>query len=255
MKRFFTLSLLWVACSSFACSQIDQQQVDLAGATAIHIYAAFSSVEVTIGEQGVVGIEHNQTTNEEDNMELRQLTFERVGDVLNIREVAPDGNRFGQGVVPKSVPALPQGAVPGSGSNSTRNLPVDDALRVVVPQGIPVSIVTDYGSIVVDNVEALLSAKAKYGSVNVIYRSGQVEPGLELYSRYGAVDITIPAGENLNLDLLTEYGSLLFDMELETDESASEEAEFYQRLVGKLGTGGRTLSCTAPYGNVYLRQG
>lgn len=251
MKRFFILGLLWVACSSFACSQTDQQQVDLAGATAIHIYAAFSSVEVAIGEQGVVGIEHGLTVNDEGNLDLRQLAFERVGDVLTIREVAPDGNRFLQGVTPKSVSALPQ----GRWSNSTKRLPLDGALKVVVPQGIPVSVVTGYGSIVVDNVEALLSAKAKYGSVNVVYRSGQMASGLELFSRYGAVDITIPAGENLNLDLRTEYGSLLFDLEVKTDESASEEEEFYQRLVGTLGTGGRKVSCAAPYGNVYLREG
>lgn len=254
MKRLPILCLLLAACTSFILAQTEQQKIDLEDAKAIHIYADFSSVEVSIGAQGVIGVEHNLTIDGEERSDLRRLAVEREGDVLTIREIKPDIQHLRQDHSPRSPSYQPRNTL-YSGEEQTRSLMVDATLKVVVPAGIPVSVETEYGGILADNVSELISAKAKYGSVNVIYRSGTVTPRLELSSRYGAVDVTIPPGEDLSFDLLTEYGSLQSELDIQTDESASLDDKFYQRIIGKVGAGGRVLSCEAPYGNVYLREG
>ena len=135
------------------------------------------------------------------------------------------------------------------------NVLVDAVLKIVVPTGIPVTIETKYGGIEAVNVSNLLSAKAKYGQVKAIFTSVKPQAELELYSNYGAVDVTIPLGRGADLDLTTEYGELFTNISIAVDGELSREKDFYHRLIGTVGGGGSTIKCTAPYGDVYLREG
>ncbi|MEM6769079.1 MAG: hypothetical protein AAF597_00730 [Bacteroidota bacterium] len=256
MKRLPILCLILLAFTAVTFAQTGPQEIDLKGATAVHIYAAFSSVEVTTGADGVVGVEHNLSVAGEERTDLRRLSVQREGTVLSIRELKPRIDLLRQTAIPKSSTEMPKGVLTTfTAAPAVQEVMVDATLKVVVPEGIPVTVETEYGGIVADNVPGLLGAKAKYGSVKVVYRAGPAISGLELSSQYGIVDVTIPAGENLNMDILTEYGALHSELDIVADESASEQAEFYQRLIGKLGTGGKTVICAAPYGDVYLREG
>lgn len=46
---------------------------------------------------------------------------------------------------------------------------------------------------------------------------------------------------------------MLTNVPFDRDPAQSVERDYYQRMVGRKGRGGGTLSCEAPYGNVYLR--
>lgn len=252
--RFLLTALLLGACSLHVFAQGTDQQIDLDGARAVRIYAAFSSVEIITGGTTTLNVAHELVLDGDDRSDLRKLSVEREGETLVIRELKPTAK-----LLRSQIPSRNQSEHFTHGENGQgsqiNGVQVDATLKVTVPAGIKVVVETEYGSIRVEDTPGLVSAKAKYGAVDVIFSAGVPVPALELYSNYGAVDVTIPAGRSLNLDLTTEYGDLLTDLNIDMDTAASKEGDFYQHVVGQIGSGGVTVSCEAPYGNVYLREG
>ncbi len=248
------LTLVLVSLCSYA--QSEPRQIELEGATAVRIYAAFSSVEVTAGGANTIGVEHNVVLDGEARDDLRRLVVERENGELLIRELRPSIDMIREEYVPRSANFAAESSPRSLGvGGALSSVMVDATLKIAVPVGIPVYVETEYGGITAVNVSDLVSARAKYGSVDVVFEDGNKIPDLDLYSNYGAVGITIPPAENLDLDLVTEYGSLLSDMEIDMDDTASTDKEFYQHLIGRVGAGGAKVTCQAPYGNVYLREG
>lgn len=252
--RIFLTALFLGACSLYAFAQGSNQQIDLDGARAVRIYAAFSSVEVITGGTNTLNVAHEVVLDGADRSDLRKLSVEREGETLVIRELKPTAKLLRSHISPKSASEHFTHGQNGRGSQ-INGVQVDATLKVTVPAGIRVMVETEYGSIRVEDTPGLVSARAKYGAVDVVFSTGVPVPALELYSNYGAVDVTIPTGRSLNLDLTTEFGDLLTDLDIEMDATASKEGDFYQHVVGQIGSGGVTLSCEAPYGNVYLREG
>lgn len=219
----------------------------------MHIYAAFSSVSVTTGGTDAVKVDHTFTVDGTDRPDLRHLSVERIDGVLHLREVKPTAELL-QSEFSQRNGGMNTGAREG-GKGVFNNVMVDAVLKVVVPAGIPVTVETKYGGIEAVNVGNLLSARARYGEVKAIFTSVKPQTELELYSNYGAVDVTIPVGWGTNLDLTTEYGELFTNMTIKVNGEQSKEKDFYHRLIGTIGGGGKTIKCTAPYGDVYLREG
>jgi hypothetical protein len=251
MKRFF--QLLLVSLPILVFGQGGQQEIALDGATAVHVYAAFSSVSITTGGKGVVAVNHTLTVDGMDRPDLRHLEVERKDGVLHLREVKPTAN-----LLQREFPARKGNQITGGregGKGVFNGVMVDATLEIVVPAGIKIVVETNYGGIKAVNVAGLVSARAKYGAVDVIFATVSPLPDLELYSNYGAVDITIPAGRGANLDLTTKYGELLTDMDIQINTEASEEKEFFQRVIGTISGGGNRIKCETPYGDVFLREG
>lgn len=252
--RILLTCLLTAACYSIACAQGFGREIDLDGATAVHIYAAFSSVEVVTGGNNSLHVQHDLVLDGEERADLQNLEVVREGSVLTIRELKPTAELLQRQTPPNT---RQQNYINSAGERSAmiNGVKVDALLKVTVPAGVTVSVETEYGAIRAVNCSGLVSARAKYGAVDVVFTQGTRMPALDLYSNYGAVDVTIPAGHDLSLKLTTQYGDLLTDLDIAMDATASEERDFYQHVVGQLGRGGKTLSCEAPYGNVYLREG
>ncbi|MEM9928380.1 MAG: hypothetical protein AAF840_01050 [Bacteroidota bacterium] len=252
MKRLFFLLLL--CCPFFVIAQADQQEIALEGATEVHIYAEFSSVSVTTGGIDAVAVSHTLTIEGEDRPDLRKLTVERKKNgVLILRELKPTAK-----LLNREYPEPDGGSISGGregGKGVFNGVMVDATLEVVVPEGVKVSVATNFGQIKAVNVAGLMKATAKYGAVDVIFATVPALPALELYSNYGTVDVTIPAGRGIDVDLTTKYGELLTDLDINIDTEESKEGHFFQHLIGKISGGGRVIKCEAPYGDVYLREG
>lgn len=249
----FLFSLLLAASPFLVFAQEQTESIPLEGITAVHIYAAFSSVSVTSGGTDAVRVDHIFTVDGTDRPDLRQLTVERKDGILHLREVKPNVE-----LLKKEFPDRRKGTISGGregGKGIFNNVMVDAVLKVVVPAGIPVTVETKYGGIEAVNVGNLISARARYGEVKAIFTTAKPQAELELYSNYGEVDVTIPTGWGTNLDLTTEYGELFTNMPIDIDDAQSKEKEFYHRLIGSIGGGGKVIKCTAPYGDVYLREG
>ncbi len=251
MKTIFTSLLL--ACSLLAFAQSDSRKIALDGAVAVHIYAAFSSVSVTTGGTDALTVDHTLTVEGADRSDLKKLTVERKNGVIHLREIRPTANLLKAEFPSPKGNLTTSGRVGGKGL--LNNVVVDATLKVVVPAGMKVTVETNFGGIEVVNVAGLASARAKYGDVDAVFTSTSPRADLDLYSNYGAVDLTVPVGFGLNLDLTTEYGELLTDLDIEVDASASTEEEFYQQVIGSINGGGGKVTCKTPYGNVYLRMG
>jgi hypothetical protein len=249
----FLFGLFLAVSPFFAFAQSDTQFISLEGATAVYIYAAFSSVTVTTGGTDAIKVDHTVTVDGADRPGLRRLAVERIDGVLHLREVKPTAELL------QAEFSQPNGGMNTGGRNGGKgvfnNLTVDAVLKVVVPVGIPVTVETKYGGIEAVNVANLLSARARYGEVKVTFTRVKPQAELELYSDYGAVDVTIPVSWGTNLDLTTEYGELFTNMAIDIDGEQSEEKAFYHRVIGAVGGGGKMIKCTALYGDVYLREG
>lgn len=247
----FLLCLLLVASPFFVFTQSELRSISLDGAREVHVYAAFSSVYVTTGKTNAVLVDHALTVDGTDRPDLCYLTVERIDDVLYLREVKPNAQ------LSETKISRPRG-----GGNTGREarfnaLLVDAVLKVVVPEGIPVRVETKYGAIEVVNVGQLLSARARYGGVKVVFTDRKAPAELELYSNYGGVDLTLPSGSSAKLDLTTEYGELITDLDVAINENTGTKRDFYRNVTGEIGRGdSRTkIRCEAPYGDVYLRSG
>lgn len=251
MKTILTSFLL--ACSLLVFAQGDTRKIALEGAVAVHIYAAFSSVSVTTGGTDALTVDHTLTVEGADRPDLRKLTVERKNGVIHLREVRPTAKLL-KAEFPGPKGNFTTGAREG-GKGIVNNVMVDATLKVVVPVGVKVTVETNFGGIEAVNVAGLTSARAKYGDVDAVFTATSPRADLDLYSNYGAVDLTVPAGSGLNLDLTTEYGELLTDVDIDVDTDASTEKEFYQQVIGSINGGGGKVTCKTPYGNVYLRMG
>lgn len=251
MKRLSFYLLLLLPVLGFA--QGDRQEITLDGATEVRIYAAFSSVTVTTGGTDAVAVHHTVTVDGADRPDLRKLAVERKGGVLHLRELKPTADLLQEEFPRVNGNQITSGRTGGKGTFN--GVMVDATLEIEVPAGVKITVETEYGGIKAINVAGLAGARAKYGAVDVVFTSVPPLPELDLYSNYGSVDVTIPAGRGASLDLSTSYGDLLTNLEIAIDKTASQEKEFYQRVIGTIGGGGGLIKCEAPYGDVYLREG
>lgn len=247
------LITLFILSGLSAHAQNGQQEIALEGALEVLIQASFSSVSVTTGSIDKVSLNHILEVENEGRADLRKLRLKRENGILTIIEVLPTAEAMN-----KEFPDHKGGMLTGAregGAGVFNDVMVNSLLEVVVPAGIKVRVETIYGGIASTNVPGLISAHAKYGKVEVAYTAGNKVPDLELYSNYGAVDVTLPASTDASLDLLTRYGELMTDLDISIDKGLSKAKNFYERVIGSLGAGGALLKCEAPYGDVYLRQG
>ncbi|NJC27599.1 DUF4097 family beta strand repeat-containing protein [Neolewinella antarctica] len=246
----FLFSLLLVALPLFAYAQENRQSIDLNGATSLHIYAPFSSVKVTSGGTSTLEVLQRVIIDDTDRSELAELEVKREDDAIHLRQIKPTVELAKQYWKEQTRDGRDRVMVIGSDVRGGNN--VEAVLEVVVPAGISVTVETVYGGIEVAGVTGLHKASATYGPVTVAY--GEL-PSREvgLYSNYGEVDVSLPAGSGADLELITQFGELFTDTDIKVSAGDGELREFYQRTVGTIGGGGQKVRCEAPYGNVYIR--
>ncbi|MEM9835375.1 MAG: hypothetical protein AAF828_02665 [Bacteroidota bacterium] len=256
MKYPSLLLLLSLFFSSLSAQSTPAEQtVPLDGIEHISIYAPFSSVLLQPESTASMAVQHIVKIDGKDAPELRELSIQRKGNTLHIEELSPNIKALKK--------RFPAGFDRNGGTNryganrdcDEAQTKVDARLSLKIPAGVTIDVETEYGSIVAEDVPGLRKAYAHYGSVEVSFASTAQVPTMNLHSHYGAVDVTLPSAQNASLDLTTEYGELFTDFDISIDKDASEEEDFLQKVVGQLGRGGAEISCRAPYGNVYLRQG
>ena len=219
------------------------QTVDPADANTLQISGNFADVEVVASEDGQVHYTHTVTVNGRSVPDLGEIEIERSGDGILLRESRPSQADLSK---------LCRNAEDGRGYNHCNS---EIRFRVAVPPGLQVAVQTIYGGITATDFPGLTSAQSTYGAVTVQYAAVAPPATLDLYSNYGDVDLSLPADVAAEVELVTQYGSLLTDFDIAIDAAASEQRDFYERVVGTLGTGGGTrVTCRSPYDTVYLRR-
>ncbi len=249
MLRLLICSLLLAAGHLSAQSATITLPLD--GATTLHLSAQFSGVTITTGSGPDVIVEHLLTIDGTPRPDLAKLEVSRQGGVLTVTETHPTLAELEPST--KRKVTVIQGVRTSDYSN--RNLEV--SMIVQVPKGLAVTVETVYGNVDVTDVAGLEQIHATYGPVTVVYSTSAPSSGLDLYSNYGSVDLTLPPTAAAQLELTTEFGELLTDFDIAIDEARSEQRQFFERVVGTIGAvrgGGAQVQCKAPYGKIYLRQ-
>lgn len=241
MLRILLLLALATTCLH---AQSDMTGIELEGATALHLSALFSSVDILTGNGDAITIEHSVTVEGESRPELRKLDIRRDGQSIVVEEIGPNL---------KQLERLHKND--GRGDNCCNS---QIRMIVRVPAGLTVTVETVYGTVDITDLTGLREVKSTYGGVTVVYADARIPEQLELYSNYGAVDLTVPPGQAATFDLTTQFGELLTDIDLTIDEEKSERKDFFEHVVGTVGQSGKEsarVRCEAPYGKVYLREG
>ncbi|MBB4079651.1 hypothetical protein GGR28_002276 [Lewinella aquimaris] len=250
MLRLIICSLLLAA--GHLHGQSATKNLALEGATSLHLSALFSDVAITTGSGDAVTVEHILLIDGKARPELTELRVTRQGGVLMVEETKPTEQQL--------KPEMQRGTTVINGHRvyGTNGLNIETRLIVTVPQGLPVSLETIYGNVDITDLVKLKEVRATYGSVTVVYTDkALLPPAIDLYSNYGAVDLTLPPDTDTQVELTTEHGKLLTDFDIAIDPDGSEHQNFFEQVAGTLGnpTTDGLLRCTAPYGKVYLRRG
>ena len=238
--------LLLALSGTLLRAQSDVTGIELEGATALHLSANFSQVEIREADGDALTIEHSVTVEGEQRNDLAELSVEREGKTLTVTETNPTQQQLQQFWKNKE-----------NGDNCCNS---QIRMIVRVPAGVTVTVETIYGSVDINDLAGLSEVNSTYGGVTVVYTDARLPENLELYSNYGAVDLTVPPGQAATFDLTTQFGELLTDIDLTVDGQESERRNFYEHVVGTVGAGSSDsvrvrVRCEAPYGKVYLRKG
>ena len=226
-----------------AASPLCAQTVDITGIESILITGNFAAVEIVPSDDGLVHYTHTITVNGKSEPDLGAVEIERANGRLSLEEAQP------------TEAGLSKLCRRGENRRYREECNTEIRLRVAVPAGLSVTAKTLYGGITATDLPGLTSAQSTYGAVTVKYAAVAPPATLDLYSNYGEVDLSLPADVAAEVELVTQYGSLLTDFDIAIDAAASEQRDFYERVVGTLGAGGGTrVTCRSPYDTVYLRR-
>lgn len=213
--------------------------IDPEGATKLHVSANFSQVDLRQGDGDQITVEHSVIVEGKPRPDLADLEVERDGQTIRVNELRPLQEDF-VGIWKK-----------GNRHEDCCNSQISMIVRV--PAGMEVTVETVYGGVEVTDLPGLREIDATYGGVTVVVPEGALGEDLKLYSNYGSVDLSLPPGTGADLELQTEHGELLTDLDISIDEDESERRDLYERVVGTVGGGGAQVQCESPYGKVYLR--
>lgn len=126
-----------------------------------------------------------------------------------------------------------------------------------------------YHQVKLSNVYGPLSVNSIYGSITATFSEGPPTKDIRLHSTYQNVDVTLPQNAKANLRLYTGYGDMYtdFDVEVAADAKLTSTAQGQEGdwdnhqdgggtegLSGTINGGGKLISLTASYKNIYLRK-
>lgn len=247
--RFLFLILASCSLSTLAAQSSAVRNAPLDGASVLRVYAPLSRVFVTSGGTDAVRIEHQILVDGKERPELGKLNVKRLDNMLHVEELKPTIRSLRKDIGDS------YGRMEIVDGKQKKQPEVKSELRLEVPTGVEVVVDTEYGSIQVEGVPRLKKVTSTYGTIDVVIQKFSSKRGLELYSNYGTVDLTLPAATAADVKLSTDYGELLTDFDLAVDTDRSRERQFHETVVGTIGGGGASIDLRTPYGAVYLRKG
>lgn len=113
---------------------------------------------------------------------------------------------------------------------------------------------TNHNNIILNNNTGPMAVKSVYGSIDAIFSQVSQEGSISLYSAYQDIDVSIPKSTKSNLQVITDFGNIYSDLEVNVDLDNSKSGGIVgSKMVGDINQGGVDILLQATYGNVYLR--
>ncbi len=117
-----------------------------------------------------------------------------------------------------------------------------------------------YHKVKLTNTYGPLSINTIYGSIEAAFSDGPPTQDIRLHSTYQNVDLTLPNNTKADLRLNTSYGSMYTDFDIEVKangdqaDNSNNDSHGDGRMTGLINGGGKLVSLTATYRNIYLRK-
>ncbi len=143
----------------------------------------------------------------------------------------------------------------GKGDNNmiSNGVFVDAQLTITIPEGMVLNIDATYGDLVLKQVPAKTKVSCTYGSIEASFDRNQSFEDVNLHSTYDFVEVRLSNKMKAELDLESDFGKILTNLDFQIDKSRSTDKSFASHIVGTLNGGGPRLRLKADYSDIYLR--
>ncbi|MEM9835374.1 MAG: hypothetical protein AAF828_02660 [Bacteroidota bacterium] len=110
-----------------------------------------------------------------------------------------------------------------------------------------------YHRVYLKNTTGPVAVNTIYGGITAVFE--KVPTGnVQLLSAYSDVDLSLPSAVKVDVELSTSYGSMYTDFDMTVGANTGDEGHKHGGLRGKINGGGKLVSLTATYSNIYLRK-
>lgn len=133
---------------------------------------------------------------------------------------------------------------------------IDITLKIKVPENKNVTIRSIYGELLATGKYNNVNVNITYGDIEIIQSSVTSTSKIELHSTYGHIDYTVPKSADIKFDLSTNYGEILTDLDVISDNKnvfAGNGCNTGRGGKYTLNEGNTPVKITATYNDIYLR--
>lgn len=132
---------------------------------------------------------------------------------------------------------------------------IKSELTITIPKSITLDIAATYGSVKVEDLSQNTSIENTYGSIDAIVENMENIENLMLHSVYSTVDLTISPRIKADMELITDFGQIYTDIEMDIKTNKSMKRNFMgDKIKSSLNGGGNKIKLESNYSNVYVRQ-
>lgn len=270
MKIFYFFIITLLAALSLEAQTNINKSFQASGLTSLDGNFKWGDVVVSNWNENRIEITGTVSINNGENDEAFNLEAEQSGGTLSIRTdvkdldelpgmvtVVHEGKKYSfkkDGNYKKQIRQLKEDLGVEDFQTYNNGVDLDIQLQIKVPANVKLDLKSTYGDIDLDRCTNQMNILNTYGHVHAVFdRQGRL-PDADLESTYSFVDVSVPENADFDVVLHTNYGTLLTDLDIDIDPSASKEKAFYNKVVGKVNQGGPALKIKATYNKIYLRK-
>jgi hypothetical protein len=270
MKTFYFFLMTLLAAATLEAQTDISKSFQASGLNTLSGNFKWGDVTVSNWNENRIEISGTVSINNGENDDAFKLETKQSGGILSIRTYVKDMDKL-----PKMVTVVHEGKKYSFKEAENYNkqlqqlkqeLGVDELkvyksgadleikLQIKVPANLQLDLKSTYGDIDLDKCANQMDILNTYGHIHAVFDNRGQMPDANLESTYSFVDVGVPGNADFDVVLHTNYGSLLTDLDIDIDPSASKEKAFYNKVVGKVNQGGPSLNIKATYNKIYLRK-
>jgi hypothetical protein len=270
MKTFYFFLITLLAAVTLGAQTNVNKSFQASGLTSLAGDFKWGDVTVSNWNENRIEISGTVSINSGQNDDAFRLETEQSGGTLSIRTYVRDLDKLPKMVTVehggKKYSLKKDGNYKDQLRQLKKDLGVDDFnvynngvdldinLQIKVPANVKLDLESTYGDIDLDKCTNPVDILNTYGHIHAVFDNRARMPEADLESTYSFVDVSVPENADFDVVLHTNYGSLLTDLDIDIDPSASKEKAFYNKVVGKVNQGGPSLKIKATYNKIYLRK-
>lgn len=132
---------------------------------------------------------------------------------------------------------------------------INSQLTITIPRSMELDVAATYGSVKVEELSQNTSIENTYGPIDVVVKNMETIENLILHSVYSTVDLTISPNVKADMELITDFGEIYTDLEMDIKTNQSMKKNFMgDKIKSSLNGGGNKIKLESNYSNVYVRQ-